>query len=180
LSLDHIILQVLLVLLCFSKKKLCCFDQSDSTKFAHLKGKNYNFSKSQHKLVQMIDQENWEKVEKMCKLHKSCAKVPVRDEKTNMTALPIHFACRKNPNEQAIISLLKANPKGACSKIKKTEEYPLHIACRYEASYDVIALLVIHFVEAVNLKNVQEQLSLDYVRKSGNEEVARFLEDIME
>jgi len=128
----------------------------------------------------MIEEEDWEKVEEICKSHSNCAKVAVRDEKTNMTALPIHFACRRNPSEQAIISLLKANPKGARSKIKKSKEYPLHIACRYEASYDVIALLVIHFVEAVNLKNVHGQLPLDYVRKSGNKEVARFLEDIME
>merc|ERR1719230_919771 len=161
-----------------SKRRLLGFGRSA----APLKGKNssYNLSTPQHELVQMIDEDDWEKVEKMCKSHSSCAHVPARDEKTNMTALPIHFACRKNPNEQAIISLLKANPKGARSKIKQTEEYPLHIACRYEASYDVIALLVMHCFEAVNLKNVQGLLPLDYVRESGNEEVTRFLEDIME
>ena len=154
-------------------------DPSDTVNFGRFMMKKINVSKSQHDLIQMIEQENWEKVEEMCESHRSCAKVPVRDEKTNMTALPIHFACRKNPNEQAIISLLKANPKGAGSKIKKTEEYPLHIACRYEASYDVIALLTMNYSEAVNVRNVRGQLPLDYVRKSGNKEAVQFLKDLM-
>ena len=160
--------------------QLCCVDQSDTWNFAHLKTKNYIFLKPQDKLVQMIEEEDWERVEKMCKSHSSCTQAPVRDREKNMTALPIHFACRKKPNEQAIISLLKANPKGACTKIKETEEYPLHIACRHEASYDVIALLVIHYAKAVNLKNIKGCLPLDYVRQSGNEEVTRFLEDVMD
>jgi len=140
-------------------------------------------------LVRSIEEENWDMVECICESKgRAFASVWVSSDDdwddTEKSVLPLHLALCSHKRHGgvtngALRALVDAYPAGLKTMEKRKGRLPLHLACRYGASFDVIVILTLMNLKALFKMDKMGFFPVDYARQYCDNEVYDFLLDAM-
>ena len=145
-------------------------------------------------LPSLMKKRDWKKVQKIVSANKGismscnsrCCKTCKRAHS------PLSIACRFNPDDKVVSTLLKADASAA-TEVDCLNRFPLHVACEYGASPEVIRKLLATNKYAVSKKDTHGMLPLHlllryYSRNSNihvpeqkvNESILSILKDLLD
>lgn len=119
-------------------------------------------------LVEAIESEEWNKVQRLCKVHpeRACEWHLVKDffDDQDSLVLPLHQAVAAcNPSIKAIRSLIEACPAAILSQESTFQRIPLHIAAlNPKITHEIMKLLLDYAPETTTECDAFERLALHY------------------
>mmetsp|Transcript_18492 Transcript_18492/g.40242 ORF Transcript_18492/g.40242 Transcript_18492/m.40242 type:complete len:260 (+) Transcript_18492:221-1000(+) len=128
-------------------------------------------------LTKLLDSEQWELATQQCQAHpnEACGwstRPGFFEGIKTSDVLPIHIACSRRPTSQIIDALYEANAHGFRAKETAYRRLPLHIACRSDASPEVIKRLLHYYSDAAAVDDSLGRLPLHYRLSNGADPTA--------
>jgi len=129
-------------------------------------------------LSKALASENWTRALSLVKSKPDTAKVwngrpGFFEGIKHAEVLPIHEACANSETPIELIeAIIQAHPEGLQLKESAYKRLPIHIACRKNASIDVVTLLLEHYPDGALIADTLGRLALHYALSNGaNDEV---------
>lgn len=128
-------------------------------------------------LTKLLDSEQWELAAQQCQTHPNEAgawstRPGFFEGIKTSDVLPIHIACSRRPTTHLIDALYEANAHGFRAKETAYRRLPLHIACRSDASAEVIQRLLHYYSDAAAVDDQLGRLPLHYRLSNGADATA--------
>ena len=123
-------------------------------------------------LVKLVDNEQWELAVQQSNSNRHLAEAwsarPGFFEGIKTSdVLPIHIACARRPTVEVIDALYEANRMSLRQKESAYRRIPLHIACRSDASPDVVKRLLKYYPEGAAADDSLGRLPIHYRLSNG-------------